>query len=193
MSKKSSTEKADKASIANEPKPMDDSVREQAVGTPATNTQRVCWAVKTLVQEVTSLFPETEVTYGNYDGRNTALSATFDLIGLDEPDQSDFKTLLLALPIEEHKRVASIEVLDNLVLVVMHPSARTKDIREPFALPEAWSLLTDDDEPFDSTDPAPDWATEDGHQIVKSEVDGVWADGWAFDKTDAENVLGGSL
>ena len=137
------------------PEPMDDSVREAPVGTPSTNHQRVCGAIKQLVAEFHGLFPETPVEYSNYDGRNTALDVTFDMTALDaETDRVDALNLLHLLGDPAHNAEHRIDYVlvsesDAAVLVSMRSSLRTQDNREPFGLAEALSVLAGEDEDDD--------------------------------------------
>lgn len=137
------------------PEPMDDSVREARVGTPMTNHQRVCGAIKQLVAEFHGLFPETPVEYSNYDGRNTALDVTFDLSPLDaDTDRVDATNLLMLLGDPAHnaeRRIEDVIVASDMdsVLVSMRSSLRTQDNRDPFGLAEALSVLAGEDEGYD--------------------------------------------
>lgn len=140
--------------------PMDDGIREQAVGVAAPNTQRQCWAIKTLVAEVDHLFPDTPATYGDYTTRNAALSVEFDLMGVEEPARAyaiDLFTMLGDSAHNEDARIASVEVVGWEVKVTMKPHPILMDTRDPFGLPEAWAVLFEaDDEdsgfPADATD-----------------------------------------
>lgn len=135
------------------PQPMDDGIREEATGAPSANTQRVCWAIKTLVAEVHSLFPEVPVEYSNYDGRNTALDVMFDLTELDEAGRTDLANLVEMAVSDE--RVAHVHIQQEVsVLVSMHPRPRTQDSREPFGLPDAYLILAGEDEGYDIEDDA---------------------------------------
>lgn len=129
--------------------PMDDGIRERSVGEARPNNQRQCWAIKTLVVETHTLFPETPVEYGDYDGRNTALSVTFDCSMLDETEQVLFTDLLRILDTDE--RVKDTEVGSDQVYVLMHSNPRTQDSREPFGLDDALSILSDDEDADDDT------------------------------------------
>lgn len=130
---------------AKEVTPMDDGIREEAVGTAATNRQRQCWAIKTLVAEVDHMFPETPVTYGDYDGRNTAMSVEFDFMGLDDDDTRsyvvDLFTMLGDSAHNEDARIARVEVVGWEVKVTMKTHPILMDTRDTFGLPEAWGVL----------------------------------------------------
>lgn len=140
--KKTSSTKASKAPEA--PKPMDPAIREEKVAVPTSNHQRVCWAVKTLVAEVLELFPETLNAFNDYDGRNTALSVSFDMTGLDAGGVYDLTTVLNAVAGDE--RVAEVLVDEAGGYVRMKSSPRTQDSRESFKLADVIMVLAEDDE-----------------------------------------------
>lgn len=127
------------------PEPMDAGAPERAEGTALPNHKRVCHAIRTLVAEVHDVFPETPVEFSNFNGRNTALSVSFDLTALDQIEAAD---LVMVLSLMDHdERVAEVIAEDNSqVLVAMKNSARTQDNTEPFNLLDALSVL---DEPVD--------------------------------------------
>jgi hypothetical protein len=143
---------------AKAPEPMDDSVRERAVGAPKPNNPRVCGAIKQLVAEFTGLFPETPVEYSNYDGRNTALDVTFDLTALDEDtDRVDALNLMIVLGDETFNTDPRIDYVlasqtDGAAVVSMKSSLRTQDLRDSFGLAEAYSILSGEAEGYDTED-----------------------------------------
>jgi hypothetical protein len=135
------------------PAPMDPSVREESVGTPAVNASRPCWAAKTLVAEVNALFPETPVEYSNPDGRNTMLDVMFDLTTLDPNDVYDLTTLLNLLDDPAYNvdpRIDSViaggQQHAGQVLVAFKSNPRTQDSRDPFGLADALEVLAERDE-----------------------------------------------
>lgn len=127
-------------------KPMDASIRESRTGTIHVNQQRPCYAAKTLVAEVTELFPETPFEYSNYDGRNTALDVSFDLTMLDHEDTASLIALLTLFDFGADPRINLVIEEDEVVLVSFRPSARTKDSRESFGLADAWDIFSSDAE-----------------------------------------------
>lgn len=134
--------KAASSKTAKMPEPMEASTTPpEAVGTPATNNVRVCWAAKTLVNEFTDLFPETPVEYSNPDGRNTMLDVSFDMTAVDDVDR-DAAVALLELT-NTDARVAGLISISDMVLVSFKSSARTQDNRDSFGLADAWDVLTD--------------------------------------------------
>lgn len=128
--------------------PMDDSIREEKVGKPAANNARVCYALVTLVSEVSEMFPEVPVEYSNVNGRNTSLDATFDLTPLDVQDRGLFSDLFRLLgdsAYNEDRRVAEVVVDGDQVLVSMRNDPRTMDSREPFGMADALLVLADEE------------------------------------------------
>jgi len=127
---------------------MDDGIRERNVGEARPNAPRQCWAIKTLVAETAVLFPETPVEYSDYDGRNTALSVTFDLTSLPGGDSVLFNNLMAILDTDE--RVKEVIASDyDQAYVLMHSNPRTQDSRDPFGLDDALSILSDDEDTED--------------------------------------------
>lgn len=152
--------------------PMDASVPESRTAVPSTNSPRVCWALKTLVDEFRNLFPETRTEYSNYDGRNTALSVTFDLTGIPEDVRTDAALLMELLndpAYNEDKRIEYVIIEDEHALVTMRANPRTQDSREPFGLADAYEVLAGDDEPEDGvfgdplSNPAMGFAAQPGY------------------------------
>ena len=128
-----------KQTAAKTPEPMDAGAREQAVGTPATNHRRACYAAKTLVAEVLDLFPETAYEYSHYNGRNTALAVTFDLTSVAAPEDDTLAALLELTNTDV--RVWHVTVEDGQVLVMFRGSAVLQDDRSPFGLADALDVL----------------------------------------------------
>lgn len=129
--------------------PMDDGAPESKTATPTTNSPRTCWAVKTLVAEFQNLFPETTVEYSNHDGRNTALSVTFDLTAIPEDERTDAALLMELLndpAYNEDRRIEYVLIEDEQALVTMRSNPRTQDSREPFGLSEAYEVLAGEDD-----------------------------------------------
>lgn len=124
---------------------MDPSIREGRVGTPQVNTERPCWAISTLNEEVWALFPETPVEYSDVNGRNTALAVTYDLTALDGEDQTTAVGLLNL--IAGDLRVEDVLVTSGAALVQMRPNPRTQDTRDPFGLSAALLIMAGADEP----------------------------------------------
>ncbi len=126
------------------PEMMDPSLREGVVGVPATNRQRVCYTIQTLVAEFSDLFPETPVEYSNYDGRNTALDVSFNLTVLPEDGTRQNAITLLYL-VSEDERVKQVISEDDVMLVSVWPNPRTQDDRTPFNLGDAYLVLAGDE------------------------------------------------
>lgn len=148
-----------------EPEGMDPSAPETK--TPPTgevggmsNTARVAYAIKQLVKEVEELFPETPVTYGNINGRNTALSVEFDLTSLDKSEREALTNL--AGLVESDPRVLDVLPLSESVLITLRANPVTQDSREPFGLADALHVLADPDdedeqEPLFMLEPTAGW------------------------------------
>ena len=145
-------------------------------GIPHVNAPRQCWAIKTLVAEVHTLFPETPVQYSNVDGRNTALAVAFDATGLSEDDRADFINLMQLLTdpaYNDDRRIEYGIIEDEQVIISMRSDPRTQDSREPFGLTDALHVLSgeddgDDDEYWpnkDLQDPMPDFSTTRGNLL----------------------------
>lgn len=132
--------------------PMDDSIKEAREGTPFTNAPRQCWAMKTLINEVHSLFPETPYEVSNIDGRNTALDVTFDLTVLEDVDHATMIALLTLFDLAEEPRIEQIISEDESILVSFKSNPRTQDSREPFGLVEAYAVLVEEDDGGDEDD-----------------------------------------
>lgn len=131
--------KKQKKQKGNEPEAMDPSIREVAEPTPFTNRQRVAYSLRTLVAEVHDLFPGVPVEFANYDGRNTALAAVFDLTVLDDDDNMNL-TEVLRLTVTD-PRVADVVAEDGAVAVTLHSNPRTQDDRGRFGLADAYEVL----------------------------------------------------
>lgn len=134
--------------------PMDPSARETATPEVATNAARVAYALKTLVAEVLALFPETPHEFGDVDGRNTALSVTFDTTPMDGLDRDAFTGLLDA--VKTDARVAEVTSEDDLTYMLLRASARTQDDRSSFDLADIWLDMNTDHEGFAGGSGEPD-------------------------------------
>ena len=126
------------------PGQMDRSLRETVDGVPHVNTKRPCWAAKTLAEEVTELFPETRITYDNYDGRGAALDLGIDMADLNSQGREDLSQLIHLLGGAEGRIDVAVEdVSERTILVSFRSSARTQDSREPYGLGEALDVLSE--------------------------------------------------
>lgn len=127
--------------------PMDASIRENKTGTAATNRQRNCYAMKTLIAEVLALFPETSYEVSNYDGRNVAHDVQFDITSIPDEDQ-DLFTLLMGMlgdtAYNQDSRITEVIIDPEGALVSFRANARTQDLREPFGLADAWEIIVGD-------------------------------------------------
>lgn len=117
--------------------PMDPQAKE-GPAQPITNNKRLAYALKTLIAEVSELFPETIYEVGDYDERNAALGVVFYTEG--EPGLEALLDL-----VRDDQRVREVLIRqDAEVAVHLHPSARTKDLRDPFGLGDAWAVLSEE-------------------------------------------------
>lgn len=124
-----------------EVKVMDDSILENMVGSMHQNNQRMAYALKTLIDEVLELFPETPYEISNFNGRNTALDVTFELISSNQPDEL-YDLLFLAT---SDDRVQGVILEDDKVLVSLKADTRTQDIRRSFGLADALDILVENE------------------------------------------------
>lgn len=124
--------------------PMDPTTREVKNPVVATNRQRNCFALDTLVKEVRALFPEVEWEADDYDGRNVAHAVTFNPNGTDPIDG----LCDLLFLVESDNRVSYVTVggVYTHVRVEFHHSARTQDNRESFDLADAWVVMGEPDD-----------------------------------------------
>lgn len=122
--------------------PMDKKAKEILRPVALPNVTRNCWALETLVREMLDLFPETGVAFGNYDGRNTALDAVFDLSMLDPEDRDLAAALLQMLTVDHRVDDAVYEESEALATVSIKSGPRTQDLRDPFGLADAFDVIT---------------------------------------------------
>lgn len=128
------------------PEPMDSGAPERDVAEPVSTYRRACYAAKTLIAEVLELFPETEYQVAAYNGRDVGLAVSFDAVDEGLRD-------LLRL-VSDH-RIYRVEISGSKIIVAFHNRPRIYDLRDPFGLDEAWSVLEDDwdgGDAFDSSD-----------------------------------------
>lgn len=133
---KAPTKAPAKAPEAQQSAPMDPTIREVKVGVTHVNRPRRAYALDTLIKEVESLFPETTYDVSGENGLNTSLDVTFST--KDCPGLADLLDL-----IENDPRVQSLLQVDDSTLVSFRSSLRTQDLRDPFQLDVAWTVLGD--------------------------------------------------
>lgn len=138
--------KRGKKTEADGPKMMDPSIPEVAVAAPMHVQRRACWAVETLAEEVTALFPETAVEHSAYNGRNTALGVTFDCTMLDDEDWTVARKVIGLIPVDARVQEIVVDGDQRALYVEMFANARTQDSREPFGLADAYALLIETEE-----------------------------------------------
>jgi hypothetical protein len=119
------------------PTPMDDSIKENPNGTMHVNAQRNAYALVELVAEVRDVFPETEYGFGDYNGRNVALSVTYSD---PEPVLRELLTLL-----RSDYRVSEVMVYANGdTCLLINNSARSMDDRASWGIEGAYEILAED-------------------------------------------------
>ena len=121
------------------PEPMDDSAVTHAIGTPAVNNKRPCWAAQTMVEEFTELFPETNHEFTGFNGRNAALEVLFDLSMLDFGDLETAQDLLTCSRVDP--RVAHVMQQGDQAVVAFKNLPLSYDLRQPFGFGEALGVL----------------------------------------------------
>ena len=116
---------------------MDPQAEEVQRAVAALPRVRVAYALETLIDEVTSLFPETTYDIIDRNGRGTGVSASFSTHECD-----GLKDLLLLI---EDPRIEGV-VYDHreaIAFVAVWNNPRTMDSREPFNLADAWLVLSE--------------------------------------------------
>ena len=126
-----------------QPEPMDPSVKEVAVAPATTYRERTAYALSTLLDEFTEVFPETEFEFTRRDGRNTALEVQITLP--DEGDGLDTAAALLGAIVDERIEEIVVDKADRLASIAVWSNARTQDIRDTFALVDALLALLPED------------------------------------------------
>lgn len=124
---------------ADAPKAMDaDEVDPSMKPEEAVLLSRNAYALDTLADEVTALFPGTGRTFGDPNAGKVALSVTF---ALEDPLLGEALRL-----VKDDPRVSGVGANDAEALVMVHDDARTRDSREPFDLAGLLAVVTEDDE-----------------------------------------------
>ena len=119
--------------------PMDDSAVTHAIGTPAVNNKRPCWAAQTMVEEFTELFPETNHEFTGFNGRKAAVSVIFDLSMLGEDDLEIALDLLQCARVDP--RIMGVVVDHDQAAIDFWNTPATYDLRQPFGFGEALGAL----------------------------------------------------
>lgn len=130
---------ADKA-----PEPMDASAPERAEGKASDTNQRTCYAARTLVEEVSDLFPEVGINIENYNGRNVGLDVVIDASMMDNDDAI---LLYQTVGMIEDQRVRELTTSEDTeqMLVSFHNNPRVYDGTEGFGLGDALLILSGDE------------------------------------------------
>lgn len=127
-----------------EPKAMDPDLQESSLSTDAALViARHCYSIDTLVSEVLGLFPETIVTYGDPNGRDVALSATFET---EESGFGPLREILSIVGLGERIAMVSTDLVGGRITVFVRNTPATYDSREQFGLAEAFAVLIEDQE-----------------------------------------------
>lgn len=146
MTNKSRTRKAPASKPANtdtepkQPESMDPAVREQAIPDIPRTNPRDCYAVQTLVAEVTGLFPETAYETSGPNSFNTSLVVAFD-----DGESPDLFPLLALIQSDVRVLAVDRDSIEHRSVVEFHNNLRTHDSRAPFGLAEAHDILTSGD------------------------------------------------
>lgn len=119
--------------------PMDPSAAESPSSPGFQMSEREAYALATLTEEITALYEDATVEYGNRNGWGVALSATYTL-----PEE---KAASLAMLVRVDVRVDGTRTLsDNSFTVAVVPVPHLLDSRDPFDLASASAVLDEDDE-----------------------------------------------
>lgn len=135
--KRSTTPKATKASEA--PKPMDPDHTPNSGASSA--RVRNAYALDTLIEEVTDLFPETTYEVGEPTQWNARTSVVFVTDGIE-----GLAGLLPLLASDERVKEITEDEKEGLVEIALLPSLRSMDGRHPFGLAEAWGVISEDND-----------------------------------------------
>lgn len=122
------------------PEPMDAGAPERSTGAAATNNQRVCYALVTLMNEIHALFDSVVPEYVEPDGRNTLLAVSLDLSSMDDDDRIDLTALLSILSDSRIENVA-VDEGEESAYIKIRSNPRTQDLRDPFGLADALLVL----------------------------------------------------
>lgn len=121
-------------------------------------TGRNCWAIDTLIEEVTALF-KTEVETYNPSRFNANLTVVF------RPEKQEREDMGAVMPsLEEDPRVESVYFTadDSKITVRFYPDPILQDTRDPFVLADAVMGLDRELTPDDLTPLAADLSSGEG-------------------------------
>lgn len=116
--------------------------RGERVGAEYLSTQeqpRHAYAMKVLVSEVTGLFPEITYEFGVPRAWGAITTVIFEVDHVEGAAD-----LLRLVSNDERVESATYDHREGLFEIALRPSLRTMDSREPFGLPEAWSVMVEE-------------------------------------------------
>jgi hypothetical protein len=134
-----------------EQSPMDPNAREISPDEAViTHTPRLCYAARTLVEEMGKLFPEITPEPCAVNGRNVALGVRFMLDKIEDRDRrlaarELIKALEVGIRVEETAIETGEDYGEEYGSVYFRSNARTQDDPSPFHLREAFAILTGDE------------------------------------------------
>lgn len=135
---------------ATAPEPMDPGApetRNADFEKAAPRSERNCYALNTLVAEVTDLFPETSHEVSNRTKRWVALDVTFTGYDTNHGDVEPTLPELLGL-LDSEPRVAAVlhDSEQGQVLVSFVANPHLMDSRAPFGLRGAYEVITEENQ-----------------------------------------------
>lgn len=113
-------------------------VRQSDVRSPA--AYRTADALLTLIEEVTTLFPETSYEVGNPNKWGVISTVTFSTGGID-----GLAELLTLIASDVRVKEITEDSAESLTEIDLYPSLRTMDNRDSFGLGDAWVVLSEDE------------------------------------------------
>lgn len=130
------------------PVSMDPAARETSTPEAPATTPRLCYAAKTLLSEVATLFPDATYVDGERNGRGVLIGLTFELASLTDDDAVTLVDLLMLLRDPAHsdeRRIVDVthDHDEQLLHVAFRNDPRFSDLREPFGLVDAYAVLGD--------------------------------------------------
>lgn len=116
--------------------------RDERVGAEYLSKQghlRHAYAMEVLVSEVTGLFPEITYEFGVPRAWGAITTVIFEVDHVEGAAD-----LLRLVSNDERVESATYDHREGLFEIALRPSLRTMDSREPFGLPEAWSVMVEE-------------------------------------------------
>jgi hypothetical protein len=131
--------------------PMDPNVQEVSPAEAVIkHTPRMCYAARTLVEEMAKLFPEIMPEPCATNGRGVALGVRFMLDKIEDRDRrlaarELIKALEVGIRVSETAIETGEDYGEEYGSVYFRSNARTQDDPSPFHLREAFAILTGDE------------------------------------------------